>query len=170
MLTERQLGRADQLATSRADAKHLEAEPQVQPSWLHRPDLWLAIAIVLLAFGLRLAWALYSKADPTDGRFDDSMSYHLMAIGIGDNLHYVNPFTGLPTAAWPPGYPTFLAGIYSLIGVSVEGARIAQAVLGALTVGAVYVLGRQLFDRAAALLAALLLAVMPGQIFFAGIL
>ena len=128
------------------------------------------IAIVLLAFGLRLAWALYSKADPTDGRFDDSLLYHLIAIGIRDNFHYVNPFTGVPTAIWPPGYPTFLAGLYSLFGVSVEGVKITHAFLGALTVGAVYMLGRQLFNRAAAVLAASLLAVMPGQIFFAGIL
>ena len=128
------------------------------------------MAIVLLAFSLRLAWALYSKADPTDGRFDDSLLYHYLAIGIRDNLNYVNPFTGVPTGAWPPGYPTFLAGVYSLFGTSVEAAKIAQAVLGAVTVGAVYVLGRRLFDRATALFAALILAVMPGQIFFTGIL
>lgn len=132
--------------------------------------MWLVAAIVLLAFGLRVAWALYSKADPTDGRFDDSLLYHFLAIGIRDNFSYVNPFTGVPTATWPPGYPTFLAGVYSLFGTSVEAANVAQAVLGALTVGAVYMLGRQLFDRAAAGLAALLLAVMPGQIFFTGIL
>ena len=125
---------------------------------------------MLLAFSLRLAWALYSKADPTDGRFDDSLLYHFLAIGIRDNFQYVNPFTGVPTATWPPGYPAFLAGVYSLFGTSVEAAKVSQAVLGALTVGAVYVLGRQLFDRAAAGLAALLLAVMPGQIFFTGIL
>ena len=92
---------------------------------------------MLLAFGLRLAWALYSKADPTDGRFDDSLLYHFLAIGIRDNFQYVNPFTGVPTATWPPGYPTFLAGVYSLFGTSVEAANVAQAVLGALTVGAV---------------------------------
>ena len=132
--------------------------------------MWLAAAIVLLAFGVRLAWALYSKADPTDGRFDDSLLYHFLAIGIRDNFSYVNPFTGVPTGIWPPGYPTFLAGVYSLFGTSVEAAKVVQAVLGALTVGAVYILGRQLFDRAAAGLAALLLAVMPGQIFFTGIL
>jgi 4-amino-4-deoxy-L-arabinose transferase-like glycosyltransferase len=127
-------------------------------------------AIVLLAFGLRLAWALYSKADPTDGRFDDSLLYHLLAIGIRDDFRYVNPLTGVPTGTWPPGYPAFLAGVYSLFGTSVAAAKIANALLGALTVGALYVLGRQLFDRATALLAALVLAVMPGQIFFTGIL
>ena len=132
--------------------------------------MWLLTAIVLLAFGARLAWALYSKADPTDGRFDDSLAYHFLAIGIRDNFNYVNPFTYVPTATWPPGYPTFLAGVYSLFGISVVAVKVSQAVIGALTVGAIYVLGRQLFDRAAAGLAALLLAVMPGQIFFAGIL
>ena len=132
--------------------------------------MWLVIAVVLLAFCVRLAWALYSKADPTDGRWDDSLLYHFLAIGIRDNFNYVNPFTGVPTGVWPPGYPTFLAGVYSLFGVSVVAAKVSQAVIGALTVGGVYILGRQLFDRGAAGLAALLLAVMPGQIFFAGIL
>lgn len=150
--------------------RHLSSASRSTPSWLRRPELWVVTAIVLLAFGARLAWALYSKADPTDGRWDDSLAYHFLAIGIRDNFTYVNPFTGVPTGTWPPGYPTFLAGVYSLLGTSVEGAKVVQAVLGALTVGAVYVLGRQLFDRAAAGLAALLLAVMPGQIFFAGIL
>jgi 4-amino-4-deoxy-L-arabinose transferase-like glycosyltransferase len=132
--------------------------------------VWLIGAIALLAFGIRLAWALYLDADPTDGRFDDSLAYHLLARGILDNLTYANPFTGVPTATWPPGYPAFLATLYSMAGVGVTAAVVVQTVLGALTSGAVYVLGRQLFDRTTAGLRALLVALMPGQVFFAGIL
>ncbi|MEX0785715.1 MAG: glycosyltransferase family 39 protein [Dehalococcoidia bacterium] len=138
-------------------------------SWIRRVDAWL-LATVLVAFGLRLAWALYADADPTDGRFDDSLLYHFLAIGIRDHSTYVNPFTGVATGTWPPGYPAFLAAVYSIFGVNVKAALAVQALLGALTVGATYLLGRQLFDRVSAAIAALLLAVMPGQIFFAGIL
>lgn len=139
-------------------------------SSLRRLDARLAVSIVLLAFVLRLAWALYCDADPTDGRLDDSTLYHFLALGLRDHAHYVNPYTGVATAAWPPGYPAFLSAVYSVFGTSVVAAKVVQALLGALTVGAVYLLGRRLFDRATATLAALLLAVMPGQIFFTGVL
>ena len=79
----------------------MRRSPHSHRRWRRRPEVWLVAAIVLLAFGLRLAWALYSKADPTDGRFDDSLMYHFLAIGIRDNFQYVNPFTGVPTASWP---------------------------------------------------------------------
>lgn len=139
-------------------------------SWLLGPDALLAGAVALLALSLRLAWALYSQADPLDGRFDDSLLYHLLAIGLRNDHQYVIPFSGLPTAQWPPGYPAFLASLYTIFGVSVVVAKVASAVLGALTTTVLYMLGRQLFDRLTAALGALFLALMPGQIFFTGIL
>lgn len=135
-----------------------------------RTDILAAGLIALLALGLRLAWALYSKSSPLDGRFDDSLIYHLLAIDLRNTHSYNQPFTGFPTAQWPPGYPVFLAALYSVFGVSVVAAKVANAVVGALTVILLYVLGRQLFDRRSAMLGALLLAVMPGQVFFAGLL
>lgn len=138
--------------------------------WLPGPDVLLPGAVLILALGVRLVWALYSQADPTDGRFDDSLLYHRLAIGLRDGDGYTFPFTGLPTASWPPGYPVLLAGVYSVFGVSVVAAKVANALLGVLSTAALYVLGRQLFDRPSAAIGALLMAFMPGQIFFTGIL
>ena len=138
-------------------------------SWLHQPDLLLAGTITLLALGARLTWALYSQADPTDGRFDDSVFYHVVGASLAEGGGYNSPFTFLPTAQWPPGYPAFLAGLYTIFGVSVVAAKVANALLGALSVAALYTLGRQLFDRPSAATGALLLAVMPGQVFFTGL-
>jgi len=139
-------------------------------TWVRRPELWVVAGIVVLAFGARLAWALYCEAHPTDGRFDDSLLYHFLAIGIRDHFDYDNPFTGVPTGTWPPGYPAFLAGVYAVFGASVTAAKVVQCVVGAATVGLVYVLGRQLFDRPTAIAGALVAALMPGLIFFTGIL
>jgi 4-amino-4-deoxy-L-arabinose transferase-like glycosyltransferase len=136
---------------------------------LSRADLLWAGGIVLLAFALRLVWVLYSEADPTDGRFDDSVFYHLAARSVAETHSYTNPYSGLATAQWPPGYPIFLAGFYWLLGSSVETAKVVNAVLGAATALLVFVLALRLFDRRSARFAGLLSAVVPGQIFYASL-
>jgi 4-amino-4-deoxy-L-arabinose transferase-like glycosyltransferase len=134
-----------------------------------RDDLiWLAV-IIALALVLRAAWVLNADADPTDGRFDDSVFYHVVATSLSNGDGYTNPFSGLATAQWPPGYPLFLAGLYWLFGQSVNAAQVANAMLGAATVVLVYALALRLFDRTAARLAALLFAVFPSQILFASL-
>jgi 4-amino-4-deoxy-L-arabinose transferase-like glycosyltransferase len=118
------------------------------------------------ALFLRGLWAAIAVVDPTDGRFDDSVFYHNVAASLARGDGYTGPWTGFPTAQWPPGYPFFLAGIYSLFGPTVAGARLANVVLGAATAALVYVLALRLFDKRTAILAGLLAAVFPGQIFF----
>src|SRR3990172_512425 len=97
----------------------LETRPTRPGSAPHRTlvrgrDLaWLA-AIVLAALGLRLVWAAFASADPTDGRFDDSVFEHFVAVSLEKGGGYNNPYTSLVTAQPPPGYPFFLAGLYWL--------------------------------------------------------
>jgi 4-amino-4-deoxy-L-arabinose transferase-like glycosyltransferase len=124
------------------------------------------VAIFVGALFLRGVWAGFAAVDPNDGRFDDSVFYHNVAISLSKGAGFTNPFTSLPTAQWPPGYPFFLGGIYSVFGPTLAGARLANVVLGAATVALLYILALRLFDKRTALLAALLLAVFPGQVFF----
>jgi 4-amino-4-deoxy-L-arabinose transferase-like glycosyltransferase len=122
-------------------------------------------ALFLLALALRLAWTAYVDPSPRDGRFDDSSWYDGSAQSIADGKGYVF-YDGAPTAAWPVGYPAFLAGIYRVTGDSVPAAKVANAFLGALTVLGVYALGALVFGPRAGWAAALILTFFPNQVFF----
>ncbi|MGB6838278.1 MAG: glycosyltransferase family 39 protein [Dehalococcoidia bacterium] len=131
--------------------------------------LWL-VGIVALAVLLRAVWVSYAVVDPLDGRFDDSVFYHNMGAMLARGEGYNNPWSGLPTAAWPPGYPFFLAGLYSLFEPNLLAAKLANVFLGAATCALLYLLGLHLFDRWSARLGAALLAVFPGQVVFASLI
>lgn len=130
---------------------------------------WL-FAILVLALLPRGVWAGLVAVDPNDGRLDDSVFYHNVAVSLARHHEFTNPLNGFPTAQWPPGYPFFLAGIYRLFGPTLYGARLANMLLSAGTAALVYLLALRLFDRRSALLAALLAAVFPGQVFFVSVL
>ena len=134
----------------------------VQPT---RGKLALA-ALFLLALALRLAWIAYVDPSPHDGRFDDTSWYDGSAQAIADGRGYIF-FDGAPTAAWPVGYPAFLAAVYRVTGDSVLSAKVTNAFLGALTVLGAYALGARVFGLRAGWTAALVLAFFPNQVFFA---
>jgi 4-amino-4-deoxy-L-arabinose transferase-like glycosyltransferase len=139
-----------------------------EPSLSWADTVWIS-AIVVLAFILRLVWVLYAEADPLDGRLDDSVFYHLLASSLADGGPFSSPYTFLPTAQWRPGYVFFLTPLYWLFGNHYEVAEVANAVLGAATAGLTYILTLRLFDRPSARIAALLLAVFPGQVLYASL-
>lgn len=132
----------------------------------HLPALGL---ILSAAFAVRFAWVWAIHPDPTDGRFDDTVWYrgaaHFLARGEG----YLNPFTGTPTAGWPPGYPAFLGATFKLFGEGVAQTAAANIAVMLLTIVVVYAIGALLFDRRTALVAAGALAVWPGQVYFASL-
>lgn len=132
-------------------------------SWLRQPALWL-VAIVAVAFLLRLAWALHVEVDPrTYWRWDMSI-YDYQAYALAKGMGFVD-FAGLPSAHWPPLYPLIVAPLYRLTDNSLLAARLLNVVVGTLTVALVYLLGAKVFGRATGLLAAGLLAVFPSHIF-----
>jgi len=129
----------------------------------------LALAgLFLLALALRLVWIACVDSSPRDGRFDDPYWYDISAQSIADGRGY-NFFDGAPTAAWPVGYPAFLAALYRVTDDSVLSAKVANAFLGALTVLGVYALGARVFGPKAGWAAALVLAFFPNQIFFSAL-
>jgi 4-amino-4-deoxy-L-arabinose transferase-like glycosyltransferase len=95
--------------------------------------------------------------------------YDLMGAAIAQG-HGLRTPSGQPTAAWPPGYPALLGGVYALFGSEVRAAQWAQAALGALTCLVAFGIGRHLFGRAAGLLAALFLALHPAHVMFSALL
>ena len=125
--------------------------------------------MLALAAIVRIGWILRFHPTPTDGRFDDTAWYrgaaHYVAAGAG----YVNPFSDTPTAAWPPGYPATLGVVFKVFGESnwtTYGLNVALAVL---TVAIVYGIGLAAFDRPTAIVAAMGMALWPGQVYFASL-
>jgi hypothetical protein len=114
--------------------------------WMER-RIWLvaAVAIVLLALGVRI-WEV-ERTSPYRPA-NDGQSYLTLASEIAHRGDYVEshaPRSGAggsigPTAYFPPGFPYFLAGVGLLDGntnvggEAVHGARLATAVLGAVSV------------------------------------
>ncbi|MHB8377403.1 MAG: ArnT family glycosyltransferase [Dehalococcoidia bacterium] len=130
-----------------------------------RERLTLA-AIAALAFAVRLAWILYTNYTPT--LRDDAGRYDLLGRSLAHAAGYVNP-NGTTTLFWPPGYPFILAAVYRLFDDSVRAALVLNALFAAATVVLVYAIGRRAFDARAAMLGALLYALMPSAVFFAGV-
>jgi 4-amino-4-deoxy-L-arabinose transferase-like glycosyltransferase len=130
-----------------------------------RGHLLVLALIVVTSLTVRSAWVAYANPNPNDGRFDDTLFYdhaaQLLAAGEG----YLG-FSDQPTAQWPPGYPLLLAGIYKAFGHHVIAAKALNIVVGAATCILIYIIAARVFDRRVGLLAALIFALFPGQIYY----
>jgi 4-amino-4-deoxy-L-arabinose transferase-like glycosyltransferase len=126
------------------------------------------VALFFLAFAVRLAWIGWVDTSPRDGRFDDTVWYDRSAQNIASGRGYLF-FDDAPTAAWPVGYPAFLAAIYRVTDDSVPAAEVANAFLGAFTVLGVLALGALVFGPRAGWAAALILTFFPNQVIFSGL-
>jgi 4-amino-4-deoxy-L-arabinose transferase-like glycosyltransferase len=131
----------------------------------------LAIGLILVvALALRVTWVAFVHPDPVaDGRFDDTAWYRVAAHYFANGDGYVNPFTGTPTAAWPPGYPVALGSVFALFGEGVHQTAALNIALSLATIVVVYAIALRLFDRPTAVIAASALAVWPGQIYFSSL-
>lgn len=133
----------------------------------HRQEATRLALVVLLALVVRLAFAGWWARvhDPRSFEFPDSAGYWELGqrIAAGEPYQVGTPDRRVHRA---PGYPLLLAAIFRLAGqdASPTWARCLGAVLGALTVGAVYWLGRQIFGFRIASVAAVLVALCPEAI------
>jgi 4-amino-4-deoxy-L-arabinose transferase-like glycosyltransferase len=127
------------------------------------------LAIVALGAVLRIGWVLYVHPDPTDGRFDDTAVYRLMAEYVSKGDGYVHPYSGYPTAAWPPLYPAALGGLFKLAGAGEGQTYAANIVLQVVLLAVAWCIGVELFNSRTAVIATALLAAWPGQVFFASL-
>lgn len=141
----------------------------------------LAIALIALALLLRLAFV---AATPGYAPAHDDRDYDRLACGLvaGEGYTRVGPpvsekrcgdgATGEPTAFRPPGFPMFLAAVYTVsepLGIERWiAARVAQAIVGTLVVALLGVVAWQLFGRRAALAAIGIGAVYPPWIVLGG--
>jgi 4-amino-4-deoxy-L-arabinose transferase-like glycosyltransferase len=121
------------------------------------PETFAVLALTLLALILRL-WHLETAVH----KFIDELNFAAFTLKFEDTntLRLLRP----EILAFPNLY-AFLQYIGTQIwGHNLFAVRIVSAVFGTLTIPALYLLARQLFDAKTALIAALLLAVFPPHI------
>jgi len=122
-------------------------------------------AVLMLAFVVRIGWVGLAALDPSDGEYYDMVFYHVTAHRLlaGDGYTRLD---GTPTAVWPPLYPIFLAGVYALSDGSLTAGRLANPFLGILATFFTYGIARRIAGYRVGLLAALLFAACPDDVFF----
>jgi len=143
------------------------------------------LGLMLLAFGLRVAWVAYAGVQPRFASDPGSYLLHGEAIARGEG--YVNPLVDIanvtrrarheplepasPASFYPPGYPYMVGAVVWVVWHTpipdhavVRTVGVLQAVLGALSVLLAYAVARTAFATRAALLAAAVVALYPNLI------
>lgn len=132
-------------------------------NWLrtHRTEAAALLGVTLLGLFVRTFDLEYSVHTFVD-------EFHLVdainELNRNPRLAILHPFDHFAAYPWVFPYAEMLAS--RLFGPSMTGLRIVSALVGTLTVPALYLLARQMFDRRTALMAALLLATFPPHVHF----
>jgi 4-amino-4-deoxy-L-arabinose transferase-like glycosyltransferase len=129
-------------------------------------EVLIALAVIVL---IGLALRVNSALEPLDVRpGSDSAVYASVAEQLYEHQRFAIPGSASPYD-WSPGAPLLYSAIYYATGGVHPGAvRLFVALLGALTIVLVYLIGRRLAGPLAGLVGAGLLAIYPVQIFFTG--
>ncbi|MBN1681720.1 MAG: glycosyltransferase family 39 protein [Anaerolineae bacterium] len=140
--------------------------PRQRLTWpVTRPVPWRGVLIVAGIMALALlvrVWALNTLVHV----FVDELNFATTLQGFWrqDDVGLLVPMTGV--VAFPKLFVYWQAQTVALMGRNLAGLRLASAILGTLTIPALYLLARTLYDRPTALIAAALLAVFPPHIHF----
>lgn len=129
-----------------------------QPSWRAECAIIFAIGIVALLFR---AWALTEHSDFLDLETVDSWVQSRTLEGVGDYYRFTFLATNPGAAHMLPQW-----GLFHLFGASIFSLRMAAALWGVAAVLLMYSLVRRLAGVTPAVVAALLLALAPDQLFW----
>lgn len=129
-------------------------------------DSKILLGIFILALGLRLTSGLFLKQMPIE---HDALQYNAIAKNILDGKGFTYDSIH-PTAARAPMYPYFLAAIYRILGYNYIYAKIAQAIIGAITCLFVYQIAKNLYSSFIGILAAMVTCIYPSLIGYSNLL
>lgn len=125
--------------------------------------IFLAALIIRIAFILTL-----DNSVDVWGDWWDELGW---SLAQGKGFQVLNPYfaSGTPFYSWrAPGFPFFLAIIYRLFGHSFFAAKIALALLSALTALLLHFLGKELVNERIGIYSAMVYAIYPASIFWTG--
>lgn len=125
--------------------------------------LWTVFIVALI---IRLAYVIPIKEIPTS----DAREYSNIAANFVEHKEYAHT-PGNPTMYRAPGYPFFIALIYSLFGVkNYLAVRIIQALLGTLLCLITYFIAERIFGERVGKWAAVISVFYPFFIYYCGLL
>lgn len=134
--------------------------------------LLLLLLSVVLAVNLAVFWMVYT-VNPESVVTSDSARYEYLAHSLIEkgnffiDTDYPTVLAGAeqagPEVFRTPGYPLFIAGIYTLFGPRHTPLMIAQIIFGVGTILLVFLTSRMLFGASVAFLAAIFLAIDAGS-------
>ncbi len=128
--------------------------------------LIVSVFILILRIGyvstLENSWYFFDTI-----HYDTAAQHIVKGEGFGPGLHYYNIYKQY---SLEPVYPLFLAGIYSVFGHSFLAVRIAQSILGLLTLLFLYLIAKNLMPERYARGVLLFGGVYPFFIYIAGLL
>jgi len=134
-----------------------------------------ALAAILLVgavlrglYLMEIAGSPETIAPALDAAFHDHWARALVTGDWSPPRFFPDPQIHTTPYFRPPGYPFFLAAIYTVLGQSPLPARGVQMLLGLVNVWLCYRLGRALFDRAVGLVAAAGMACTWSLLYFEG--
>jgi len=93
----------------------------------------------------------------------DSLTYHEIAMSVLDGRYDLHD---RPTALVVPGYPIFLAGVYSIFGDGQFGVRLVQSVLDVFTCFVFFLVCSKFFDEKFSLIALCIFAFFPSNVLY----
>ncbi|MFU8773613.1 MAG: ArnT family glycosyltransferase, partial [Anaerolineales bacterium] len=129
-------------------------------------SLWSLPVIMILGLGLRLFWIFIY---PTQ-LYADSIWYFEKGIEISSGYGYVYDLESMrPTAAWPVGYPAFLAFLFFFTGPSELVAKLANVALSLMTIYLTYIYGKWIFNRTIGIFSAFFISILPGYIIYSNL-
>jgi hypothetical protein len=134
------------------------------PQRIPHPDR-RALLLLALITGLGVFLRFWQLQDGLR-LFIDELNFAAVVLGVLNkpNTPLLEPMSSI--AAFPYIYAYWQAHTVELFGRNLIGLRAASAIVGALTIPALYLLGRTLLDRPTALIGALLLATFPPHLHF----
>jgi glycosyltransferase involved in cell wall biosynthesis/4-amino-4-deoxy-L-arabinose transferase-like glycosyltransferase len=106
---------------------------------------WWLVALLLVAFALRLAVFSMVVTEVTRFKQNDSSSYNLLAqnlVSYGSFGRFDRESNWQPETNRMPGYPAFLALFYATLGATLAVPLVVQNLLGVLNVALSYRLGK----------------------------
>ena len=127
--------------------------------------------IFCLAFVIRIAWLFYVNPDPFDGEYFsrgyyDAIFFYKAAESLAAGEGYREPDFLQLSAAWPPGYPITLMILFVIFGTNLVVAKLFNVFLAGIGAVLIYTLATMIRGQRAGIVAGILMAFFPSQIFF----